>query len=103
MIRSTPHAIPMRPVSLALVVLSIRRTPTPPDYAGAIRAYRRAHRFAVGELTANSQRGAHTARRVPVPSAHSAAGSFSSRVVCRCASARAAENSGAGFLTFAES
>jgi uncharacterized protein YkwD len=74
------------------------------DYAGAISAYRRAHGLPAvkldGKLNAVALRQAQAMAAAGTVS-HSAAGSFSSRVA-PLRKSRAAENIGAGFLTFAE-
>ena len=74
------------------------------DYAGAISAYRRAHGLPAvkldGKLNAVALRQAQAMAATGSVS-HSAAGGFSSRVA-PLRKSRAAENIGAGFLTFAE-
>jgi uncharacterized protein YkwD len=74
------------------------------DYAGAISAYRRAHGLPVvkldGKLNAVALKQAQAMAASGTVS-HSAAGGFSSRVA-PLRKLRAAENIGAGFLTFAE-
>jgi uncharacterized protein YkwD len=74
------------------------------DYAGAISAYRRAHGLPAvkldGKLTALALKQAQAMAAAGAIS-HSAAGSFSSRV-SPLRKSRAAENIGAGYLTFAE-
>ena len=74
------------------------------DYAGAISAYRRAHGMTVvkldGKLNAVALKQAQAMAATGSVS-HSAGGSFSSRVA-PLRKTRAADNIGAGFLTFAE-
>ncbi len=74
------------------------------DYAGAISAYRRAHGLPAvkpdGRLGAVALKQAQAMAATGTVS-HSAAGNFSSRV-SGLRMSRAAENIGAGFLTFAE-
>ena len=74
------------------------------DYAGAISAYRRAHGMTAvkldGKLNAVALKQAQAMAATGSVS-HSAGGSFSSRVA-PLRKSRAAENIGAGFLTFAE-
>lgn len=74
------------------------------DYAGAISAYRRAHGLLAVKLDARLNAVALKQAKAMAASgsiSHSAAGSFSARVAVLRKS-RAAENIGAGFLTFAE-
>jgi len=74
------------------------------DYAGAISAYRRAHGLPAVRLDARLNAVALKQAKAMAASgsiSHSAAGSFSARVATLHKS-RAAENIGAGFLTFAE-
>jgi uncharacterized protein YkwD len=74
------------------------------DYAGAISAYRRAHGLPAVKLDDRLSAVALKQAQAMAASgsiSHSAAGSFSSRVASLRKS-RAAENIGAGFLTFAE-
>jgi uncharacterized protein YkwD len=74
------------------------------DYGGAISAYRRAHGLPAvkldGKLNAVALKQAQ-AMAASGSVSHSAGGSFSSRVA-PLRKSRAAENIGAGFLTFAE-
>ena len=74
------------------------------DYAGAISAYRRAHGLPPvkldGKLNAVALKQAQAMASTGSIS-HNAAGSFPSRVAS-LGKSRAAENVGAGFLTFAE-
>ncbi len=74
------------------------------DYASAISAYRRAHGLGAvkpdGRLAAVAQKQAQAMASSGNVS-HSAGGSFVSRIASLCTS-RAAENIGAGFLTFPE-
>lgn len=95
----------MRLFLLALgLVLGFAATADAADYAGAISAYRRAHGFPSvkldGKLNAVALKQAQ-AMAASGSVSHSAAGSFSSRVA-PLRKSRAAENIGAGFLTFAE-
>ena len=74
------------------------------DYAGAISAYRRTHGLPAVRLDARLNAVALKQAKAMAASgsiSHSAAGSFSSRVASLRKS-RAAENIGAGFLSFAE-
>jgi len=74
------------------------------DYAGAISAYRRAHGLPAVKLDGKLNTVALKQAQAMAASgavSHSAAGSFSSRVA-PLRKSRAAENIGAGFLTFAE-
>ena len=95
----------MRLVLLALsCALGFATTAAASDYAGAISAYRRAHGLPAVKL--DSKLSAVALKQAQAMAAsgsisHSAAGSFSSRVAPLRRS-RAAENIGAGFLTFAE-
>ena len=77
---------------------------TAADYAGAISAYRRAHGLPAvkldGKLNAAALKQAQ-AMAATGSISHSAAGSFSSRMA-PLRKSRAAENIGAGFLTFGE-
>jgi len=74
------------------------------DYAGAISAFRRAHGLPAvkldGKLNAAALKQAQ-AMAASSSISHSAAGNFSSRMA-PLRKSRAAENIGAGFLTFAE-
>lgn len=74
------------------------------DYAGAISAYRRAHGLPAVKLDARLNAVALKQAEAMAASgsiSHSAAGSFSARMA-PLRKSRAAENIGAGFLTFAE-
>jgi uncharacterized protein YkwD len=95
----------MRCFVLALsFVLGFTAAAQAADYAGSISAYRRAHGLPAvkldGRLDAVALKQA-LAMAASGTVSHSAAGSFSSRVASLRKS-RAAENIGAGFLTFAE-
>jgi uncharacterized protein YkwD len=79
------------------------------DYAGEISAYRRAHGLPAVKLDGRLNEAALKQARAMAASgtvSHSAAGSFSSRVAdlrkAKVFKNLAAENIGAGFLTFAE-
>ena len=101
--------MPVRfPVRLFLLAVSLGLGFAAPaaaaDYAGAISAYRRAHGLPAVKL--DSKLNAVALKQAQAMAAsgsisHSAAGSFSSRVA-PLRKSRAAENIGAGFLTFAE-
>jgi uncharacterized protein YkwD len=74
------------------------------DYAGAISAFRRTHGLPPVKLDARLNAAALKQAQAMAASgsiSHSAAGSFSSRMA-PLRKSRAAENIGAGFLTFAE-
>jgi uncharacterized protein YkwD len=74
------------------------------DYAGVISAYRRAHGLPAVKLDSRLTEVALDQARAMAATgsvSHSAAGSFSSRVA-GLRKSRAAENIGAGFLTFSE-
>ncbi|WP_291851348.1 CAP domain-containing protein [Bradyrhizobium sp.] len=74
------------------------------DYAGAISAFRRAHGLKPVKLDARLNAAALKQAQAMAASgsvSHSAAGSFSSRMA-PLRKSQAAENIGAGFLTFAE-
>jgi uncharacterized protein YkwD len=74
------------------------------DYAGEISAYRRAHGLPAVKLDGRLNDVALKQARAMAETgsvSHSAAGSFSSRVA-GLRKSKAAENIGAGFLTFAE-
>jgi uncharacterized protein YkwD len=74
------------------------------DYAGAISAFRRAHGLPAVKLDGRLNAAALKQAKAMAASgsiSHSAAGSFSSRMA-PLRKLRAAENIGAGFLTFAE-
>ncbi|MGB8401861.1 CAP domain-containing protein [Bradyrhizobium sp.] len=93
------------PFLLALcLALGFAATASAADYAGAISAYRQAHRLSAvkldGKLNAVALKQAQAMAATGAVS-HSAAGSFSSRVA-PLRKSRAAENIGAGFLTFSE-
>ena len=95
----------MRSVFLALCLsVALAFQATAADYAGAISAYRRAHGLSTvkldGKLNAAARKQAQ-AMAANGSISHSAAGSFSSRVA-PLRKSRAAENIGAGFLTFGE-
>ena len=95
----------MRLILLALsFTLSFAAPAVAADYAGAISAYRRAH--GLPAVKPDSRLAAVALRQAQAMAAsgsisHSAAGSFSSRVA-GLRKSRAAENIGAGFLSFAE-
>jgi uncharacterized protein YkwD len=95
----------MRPVLLALCLIVVfAASASAADYAGAISAFRRAHGLPAvkldGKLNAAALKQAQ-AMAATGSISHSAAGSFSSRMA-PLRKSRAAENIGAGFLTFAE-
>jgi len=95
----------IRPFLLALCfALALTASATAADYAGAISAFRRAHGLNAvkldGKLSAAALKQAQ-AMAASGSISHSAAGSFSSRMA-PLRKSRAAENIGAGFLTFAE-
>lgn len=95
----------MRPILLALCLsLSFAVTATAADYAGAISAYRRAHGLPAvrpdSRLSAVALKQAQAMATTGTVS-HSAGGNFAMRVA-PLRKSRAAENIGAGFLTFAE-
>ena len=100
-----PMLAMMRPVFLTLCLsLAFAAAAEAADYAGAISAYRRAHGLPAVKLDAKLNAVALKQAQAMAASgsiSHSAAGSFSSRVASLRKS-RAAENIGAGFLTFAE-
>jgi len=85
-------------------LIGIPCTAAAADYAGAISAYRRAHGLAAvkldGRLNAAALRQAQAMAATGAIS-HSVAGSFASRVA-GLKKSRAAENIGAGFISFAE-
>lgn len=100
-----PTQFSMRPVLLALCfTLSFAATATAADYAGAISAYRRAHGLPAvqpdSRLDAVALKQAQAMASTGTVS-HSAGGNFATRVA-PLRKSRAAENIGAGFLTFAE-
>ena len=94
----------MKPMALALCMsLAFAATAQGADYAGAVSAYRRAH--GLPAVTLDARLNAIALKQAQEMAAtgsisHSAAGSFSSRVAPLRRGA--AENIGAGFLTFAE-
>ena len=95
----------MRLVLLALLFTTgFAVSATASDYAGAISAYRRAHGLPAvkldGKLSAVALKQAQ-AMAASGSISHSAGGNFPSRVA-RLRKSLAAENIGAGFLTFAE-
>jgi uncharacterized protein YkwD len=95
----------MRRLFLALCFgLGLAASADAADYSGAINAYRRAHGLPAvrldGKLSAVALKQAQ-AMAATGSISHSAAGSFSSRVA-PLRKTRAAENIGAGYLTFAE-
>jgi uncharacterized protein YkwD len=84
--------------------LSFAATATADDYAGAISAYRRAHGLPAVKSDGRLGAVALTQARAMASSgavSHSAGGSFVTRVAALHKS-RAAENIGAGFLSFSE-
>jgi uncharacterized protein YkwD len=95
----------MRPFLLAFgFTLAFAASASAADYAGAISAYRRAHGLSAvkldGKLNAAALKQAQ-AMAATGSISHSTAGSFSSRMA-PLRKSRAAENIGAGFLTFGE-
>jgi uncharacterized protein YkwD len=95
----------MRAILLALCFsLGFAATAAAADYAGAISAYRRAHGLSAvrsdSRLSAVALKQAQAMATTGTVS-HSAGGNFAMRVAALRKS-RAAENIGAGFLTFAE-
>jgi uncharacterized protein YkwD len=90
---------------LALALsLSFAVTATAADYAGAISAYRRAH--GLPAVSSDSRLGAVALKQAQAMAAtgtvsHSAGGNFAARVA-PLRKSRAAENIGAGYLSFAE-
>jgi uncharacterized protein YkwD len=101
--RGTPS--PMRPLLLALLLsLGFAATANAADYAGAISAYRRAH--GLPAVKSDSRLSAVALKQAQAMAAtgtvsHSAAGNFATRVA-PLRKSRAAENIGAGFISFAE-
>jgi uncharacterized protein YkwD len=95
----------MKPVLLALwLSLAFAVTAHAADYAGAVSAYRKAHGLPVVKLDARLNAAALKQARAMAASgsiSHSAGGSFSSRMA-PLRRRGAAENIGAGFLTYAE-
>ena len=101
----------MRPVLLALWLslglafnLALAASATAADYAGAISAYRRAH--GLSAVQSDARLGAVALKQAQAMAStgtvsHSAGGSFTTRVA-PLRKSKAAENIGAGFLTFAE-
>jgi|SRR5438445_4812155 len=84
--------------------LSFAVTATAADYAGAISAYRRAHKLPAVKLDSRlSAVALKQARAMAATGAvsHSAGGNFAARVA-PLRKSRAAENIGAGFLSFSE-
>jgi len=74
------------------------------DYAGEISAYRRAHRLSAVKLDSRLNAVALTQAKAMAASgnvSHSVGGNFSTRIA-RLRKSRAAENIGAGFLSFGE-
>jgi uncharacterized protein YkwD len=100
-----PMRSPIRLLLLALgFSLGFAATAAAGDYASAISAYRRAHGLSAvrsdGRLGAVALKQAQAMASTGTVS-HSAGGNFATRVSALHKS-RAAENIGAGFLTFAE-
>jgi uncharacterized protein YkwD len=84
--------------------LGCAATATAADYAGAISAYRRAHGLPAVKMDGRLNEVALKQARAMAATgtvSHSAGGEFSTRVASLRKS-RAAENIGAGFLSFAE-
>jgi uncharacterized protein YkwD len=84
--------------------LGCAATATAADYAGAISAYRRAHGLPAVKMDGRLNEVALKQARAMAATgtvSHSAGGAFSTRVASLRKS-RAAENIGAGFLSFAE-
>jgi uncharacterized protein YkwD len=91
-------------VLLALAFSLNAATAMAGDYAGAISAYRRAHGLPAVRTDSRLDAVALTQARAMASSgtvSHSAGGNFASRVA-PLRKSRAAENIGAGFLSFAE-
>jgi uncharacterized protein YkwD len=91
-------------VLLALAFSLNAATAMAGDYAGAISAYRRAHGLPAVKTDSRLDAVALTQARAMASSgtvSHSAGGNFASRVA-PLRKSRAAENIGAGFLSFAE-
>lgn len=89
---------------VAGIFLGLLGTAVAGDYASEISAYRRSHRLPAVRLDSRLNAVALQQARAMAASgtvSHSAAGSFSSRVA-GLRKSRAAENIGAGFLTFSE-
>jgi uncharacterized protein YkwD len=94
----------IRLVLLALAFSLGAATAMAGDYAGAISAYRRAHGLPAVKTDSRLDAVALTQARAMASSgtvSHSAGGNFASRVA-PLRKSRAAENIGAGFLSFAE-
>lgn len=95
----------MKPILLALCLsLTVAGAAQAADYAGAVSAYRRAHGLPAVKLDARLNAVALKQAQAMAATgsiSHSAAGSFSSRVA-PLRRRGAAENIGAGFLTYAE-
>ena len=84
--------------------LSFAVTATAADYAGAISAYRRAHKLPAVKLDSRLSAVALKQARAMAATgtvSHSAGGNFAARVA-PLRKSRAAENIGAGFLSFSE-
>ena len=100
-----PKRSPIRLLLLALgFSLGFAATAAAGDYASAISAYRRAH--GLSAVRSDGRLGAVALKQAQAMAAtgtvsHSAGGNFAMRVSALRKS-RAAENIGAGFLTFAE-
>ena len=91
-------------IRLFLLALGCAAAADAADYAGAISAYRRAHGLPTVKLDGKLNAVAFKQAQAMASSgriSHSAAGSFFSRVA-PLRKSRAAENIGAGFLTFSE-
>lgn len=91
-------------VAMLAMSLGLAATATAGDYAGAISAYRRAHGLSAVKGDARLDAVALKQAQAMAASgsvSHSVAGGFASRVAALRKS-RAAENIGAGFLTFPE-
>jgi len=100
-----PMRSPVRTLLLALCLsLGFAASAAAADYAGAISAYRRAHGLSAvksdGRLDTVALKQAQAMAATGTVS-HSAGGSFTTRVA-PLRKSRAAENIGAGFLTFGE-
>jgi uncharacterized protein YkwD len=103
--RLTMPTFPMRLLLLALLPgLGFGAPAAAADYAGAISAYRRAHGLPAvkldGRLNAAALKQARAMASTGTVS-HSAGGNFAARVA-PLRKSRAAENIGAGFISFAE-
>src|ERR1700687_4143602 len=100
-----PAQFQMKPFLLALAFsLGVGVTATAADYASAISAYRRAH--GLSAVRSDSRLGAVALKQAQAMAAtgtvsHSAGGNFAARVA-PLRKSRAAENIGAGFLSFSE-